>query len=351
VEQGALSQLLAQVGGGSMNPRQLAAYPTFLKSPAINDLISQLAQVETKRFTLLSTRTDQDPEVQALSESVRNLESQLLPLARAYSASVTKEHGDVERVLDTLQMTIATLPQSAEANTRLSREVLQLGQIYGVMQGQLVEAKLAAIGEGGQVQPLDVAATPKKPSFPQPAPTLAVSLAGGVVFGVLVALLVGALGGWLQDPESVERASGVPALRFDPSAPLLLGRSTAHTVLVAAVDRATNIDAVVRRLADTASSRSVSVTVLDLTSGPMRDVDTTIARLEAENGLVILKLPSVASDSAAAVMRPDRPVLLVTPGRRVARTQLLDAIQMLRRLDTPCAGVVMSESNTNGALT
>ena len=73
-----------------------------------------------------------------------------------------------------------------------------------------------------------------------------------------------------------------------------------------------------------------------------------LERLEAENALVILKLPSVASDSAAAVMRPDRPVLLVTPGRRVARAQLLDAIQMLRRLDTPCAGVVMSESKING---
>jgi Mrp family chromosome partitioning ATPase len=62
-------------------------------------------------------------------------------------------------------------------------------------------------------------------------------------------------------------------------------------------------------------------------------------------------LPSVSSETAAAVMRPDRPVLLVTPERRVARAQLLDAIQMLRRLDTPCAGVVMSGSDTNGALT
>jgi len=69
-------------------------------------------------------------------------------------------------------------------------------------------------------------------------------------------------------------------------------------------------------------------------------------RLEAVRGFGIDR---VAAD-ADARPRPDRPVLLVTPGRRVARTQLLDAIQMLRRLDTPCAGVVMSESTTNGAL-
>jgi tyrosine-protein kinase Etk/Wzc len=348
VEQSALSLLLSQVGGGSMSARQLAAYPTFLRSPAINDLISQLAQVETRRYTLLGTRTEQDPEVQALGESAQNIERQLLPLARTYAASVNKEHGDLTRVLDTLRSTIAVLPQSAEANTRLQREVLQLGEIYGAMQGQLVDARLAAIGEGGQIQPLDLAATPKRPSFPKPLPTLGVSLAGGLFSGLLIALLVGALGRWLQDPESVERASGIPTLRFDPRAPLLLAGATPRTILVAAVDRATNIDAVVQRLAETASSRSVSATVLDLTGGPMRDVDKTITRLEGENGLVILKLPSVSSDVAASVMRPDRPVLLVTPERRVGRTQLLDAVQMLRRLDTPCAGVVMSGSDTNG---
>jgi Mrp family chromosome partitioning ATPase len=80
------------------------------------------------------------------------------------------------------------------------------------------------------------------------------------------------------------------------------------------------------------------------------DVDATIRRLEDENGLVVVKLPTITSDTAAAAIRENRAVLLVAPERRVARTQLVDAVQMLRRLDVPCAGVVLHGNGRNGVV-
>src|SRR6185437_6198510 len=106
---------------------------------------------------------------------------------------------------------------------------------------------------------------------------------------------------------------------------------------------------VAERLADTALARGQSATILDLTApsaaAPMgASVGGLISRLEQEHSLVIVRLPGMAADSTAAALSDDRPVLLVAPSRRVSRRDLTGAIETLRRLDVPCAGVVLSDS-------
>jgi Mrp family chromosome partitioning ATPase len=83
--------------------------------------------------------------------------------------------------------------------------------------------------------------------------------------------------------------------------------------------------------------------VLDLSAGgAAADINEMIGRLEQEHDLVIVQLPGLVSDEAAAAFREGRPVLLVTPERRVERSRLEGAVQLLRRLDVPCAVIVMS---------
>lgn len=362
MEEGALKQLMSRVTSGSIQPRELAAYPTFLKSPGINELITQLVQVETDRYKALETRTEKDPEVVALAQSAKHIEDQLLPIAQSYAASIGQQRSDAQRQYDALQSQIAGLPAAAESGLKLQRDVLRLNQVYAAVEGQLVAARLAAISEGGDVHVLDEAVAPKDPSFPRPVTTMGIGLAGGLFVGVVVSLLIGALGRWVQDPREVERTTGVPALRFDPAAPLLMNGAISRTVLVVPLDERSRLEPVIQRLAQTAESRSIRATVLDLsgyTSAPAMvpritsgtaesdgvfDVNATIERLEAEFGLVIVRLPGLVTDAAAAALSSTRPVLLVTPPRRIDREKLTGAVQLLRRLEVPCAGVVMSGS-------
>ena len=350
VERGALEQLMAQVSAGSMSVRDLAAYPAFLKSPAINALLTQIGELETERSKLLVTRLDTDSEVVALSKSVRNLEGQLAPMAAAYESSLKRQRQDLSLQLDSLRTALGAFPAELASGNRLQRSVLQLSQVQAAMQAQLVDARIAAVTEGGNVQSLDVAEPPMRVAFPRPLPTMMAGLGGGLLVGLAIAMLVGTLGRWVQDPATIERATGVPALRFNPQLPLLLGASTARTILVAPLDQSAYIDPVIERLVQTASLRSVSATVLDLSAGSVPDVHGTIERLENENGLVVVKLPTITSDTAAAAMGENRPVLLVAPERRVARAQLVDAVQMLKRLEVPCAGVVFHGNGRNGVV-
>jgi len=350
VERGALEQLMGQVSAGSMSVRDLVAYPAFLKSPAINALLTQIGELETERSKLLVTRLDSDSEVVALSKSIRTLEGQLGPMATAYQSSLKRQHQDLSLQLDSLRTALGAFPAELASGNRLQRSVLQLSQVQTAMQAQLVEARIAAVTEGGNVQSLDIAEPPMRVAFPRPLPTMAAGLGGGLFVGVAIAMFVGMLGRWVQDPATLERTTGAPALRFDPHLPLLLGASTTRTILVAPLGSGNSayIDPVIARLVETAALRSVSATVLDLSAGTVPDVHGTIERLESENGLVVVKLPAITSDTAAAAIGEQRAVLLVAPERRVARAQLADAVQMLRRLDVPLAGVVINGNGRNG---
>jgi Mrp family chromosome partitioning ATPase len=198
---------------------------------------------------------------------------------------------------------------------------------------------------------------------------MGLGIGGGLFAGMIAAIMIAALGRWVQDPREVERTTGVPALRFDPAVPLLMNGATSRTVLVVPLDQRARLEPVIQRLAQTAESRSIRATVLDLsgyqsattlvpriTAGSIEsigtfDVNGTISRLEEEFGMVIVRLPGLVTDAAAAALTGERPVLLVAPQRRIDREKLAGAVQLLRRLDVPCAGIVLSGSEHDGILT
>lgn len=352
VEQGALDQMLSQVAAGHMTKRQLAAFPAFLKSGGINDLLSKISELETQRTKLLERRLESDEEVVALTRSISDLESQLVPLGKAYSGALQRQRTTIEGQLATMSAQLDQFPGEAQTSGRLMREVKRLGLTYAALQTQLVEARLSAIAEGGDIRALDVASVPKKVAFPDPQLTAAAGLGAGLFIGLLLALVVGSHGRYIEGPAAIERTWGVPALQFDPRTPLLMsGRAAIRTVLLIPVEQGVGTLRVAERLADTALARGQSATILDLTApaaaAPLgASVGGLISRLEQEHSLVIVRLPGMAADSTAAALSDDRPVLLVAPSRRVSRRDLAGAMETLRRLDVPCAGVVLSEAES-----
>lgn len=356
VEGSALEQLLAQVASGRMTARQLIAYPSFLKSPGINDLLRQLAELETERTKLLDRRLDTDDEVVALSRSIASIEGQLVPLARAYATSLERQRAGLASQVGTVAAALSAFPGAAQTSLRLTRDVLRLNQLSLALTSQLVQARLSAVSEGGDVRALDRATPPRKVAFPEPWLTSGLGLGVGLLFGLGAALVVGAHGRYLEGAGAIERVLGVPAIRFRPGSPLLMsGRETARTLLLVPIDASASTAAVAARLAETASARGAHVTVIDL-SDPGATIRNTaegnaeISRAEAAASFVVVRVPGLSSDSTAAVLSHDRPVLLVASAGKVRRRVLTGAIDTLRRLDVPCAGVVLSDMPTHAAL-
>jgi Mrp family chromosome partitioning ATPase len=63
----------------------------------------------------------------------------------------------------------------------------------------------------------------------------------------------------------------------------------------------------------------------------------------APQGMDVVCLPELTSDVTLAAMRQASPVVLVAAPGPVDRAQLAQAVDTLRRLRVPCAGVVISD--------
>lgn len=356
VDEGAIRQLLAQAHDGRISSRDLAAHPVFVRGSAISPLVNQLSELEARRITLLERRTERDPEVRALDSTMRVLENNLAGMVRSYAEAVTRQREQMQAQLARIQGSLLALPAAAERGGRLQRDVLRLTQISTALEAQLVEARLAAIGEGGEVRPIDAAVPQRKPAFPRPLLTLGLGTAGGLLAGMVAAMLLGWFGRWLRDPLEIERAVGITAQRFEPNAPLLMaGATTARSLLVVPLDRRAQGGAasVAERLARTARQRALPASVVDLSAGPgdgngrpvagPASAGTLIDDMERENTMAIVCLPELSSEATLAALRETRPVVLVAPPGPVDRTRLAHAVDTLRRLQVPCAGVVISD--------
>lgn len=191
--QHALDTLIAAVAAHRMDPRALAGFPDLLRSPAINDLVTSIAQVETQRTILLGRVAESAPQVVALAHARDSLAAQLVPLAGAYRQSLARQRASLQLDADSLEMQLDRLPGREASVAKQQADLTQLSEIDAGMGAQVLQARLAAMLEGGDVRVVDPAEEPRRVSFPRPMATWLIGLFGGLVLG-LILVPVGAAG-------------------------------------------------------------------------------------------------------------------------------------------------------------
>jgi uncharacterized protein involved in exopolysaccharide biosynthesis len=395
VEERALQRVVEQSAGGRFSTRDIAAYPSFLRNPAINDVLSRLLELETRRVDLLQRRTERDPDVVALTEGVEHLERQLRELSRAYLDGLRRQRSELGGELGVYRAELAQLPEQVEQSLRREREVKRLSETLVAMQTQLVQSRLLAIGEGGEVRQIDAAVPPKKPVFPQPLFLLFGGLVGGAFFGAIGAVSGGLLRQRLREPWEAELAAGVPAVWFDRRSPLALGaqaRSAPGLLLLPLEGRAgrpADAVAVGQRMVETATLQGREAVLIDL-SGPgaervpgriptralaasTGDADASSLVLDLPSGAISLPvyrggangeravegahamlaeverrfdfavavLPGLDHPASVSVLSGERPVVLVARAGEVTRSQLRGTLSATERMGGTVVGVVL----------
>lgn len=202
MEEEALATLMAQLKNGTLEPRQLAAYPAFLRSPAISELLGRIGELEAERVALLKQqRREDDPRVAGIRASVASLEAELEPLARTYAASIARQRGALDQEVARVTARLDQLPDQVEEAFKYSTEVERLAKTSLALNAQRVDLRLATVGEGGEARVVDVAHAQWRRTFPsRPITLLAAGLAGLAIGAALV------LGG-----AGVRRDSGIAA--------------------------------------------------------------------------------------------------------------------------------------------
>ena len=188
LEAQALETLFGRVGDGSASVRTLTGFPTFLRSQTLNDLLTELVKLESERATFLATRTLEDPAVAGRTEAIRILEAQLLPIARTYRASLAEDRARLVQAVDSVADRLAELPGQGQQHFLLVREVKRLNELSIGLETQLVQLRLATVGEGGTARQVDQALVPRRPVYPRRALTIVAGGALGLLIGLTLVL-------------------------------------------------------------------------------------------------------------------------------------------------------------------
>lgn len=376
------SRSLGEIANGRLpSSRQLAAYPTMLQNGSMSGLLSRIIDLETRRTELLERRTPEDPDVIALARGIEQLEGEMVTLARSYVDGLERRRARVREELRSYETALAAMPARSERILGLQREVKRLSETLVVLQSQLVQTRLAAIGEGGDVRPLDTAVAPRRPAFPTPVLTLAGGVLGGLFFGVVGAVAAGRSRPRVREEWEAELATGAPASRLRASAPLLLPRpERSRTFVVLPVGDGACPRAVAERVAATTLLQGERVVLADLrpagevepsgAHAPARPeggqdlparrsedgvtvwypngdraplaLQGAVRELEERFDRVVVAVPELDSPAAVALLSPERAVVL-TGRRGLERAALQEAVRGLQRLGCVVAGIVLQD--------
>lgn len=194
VERSSLARLLAlvenRVHAGPEAPvdpaayRQLATFPTLISNEAIQNLLMVLLEVENERSELLVLRQPENRDVRALTDRIRELESQLFHIGSDYLESLDGHLASVNATLDGIREEMEAFPEMEMEYLRLYRDREVLNEAYVMLQAQLqlTEVRDAIRDPGVRIVDMGLIAHEDDPEFPKPLVNI---LLGMVLAGAL----------------------------------------------------------------------------------------------------------------------------------------------------------------------
>jgi tyrosine-protein kinase Etk/Wzc len=118
-----------------------------------------------------------------------------------------------------VEVAMRKLPEAELESARRLRDVKVANELYVLLLNRAQELRVVKEGTVGNVRILDAAMVPDVPVSPRRGAAVALSLLLGLALGVGLAFVRHALAGGVEDPEAVERATGIGVHASVPHSP------------------------------------------------------------------------------------------------------------------------------------
>ncbi|WPH16067.1 polysaccharide biosynthesis tyrosine autokinase [Variovorax paradoxus] len=122
----------------------------------------------------------------------------------------------IEKELGGLNMRVSRMPTMQQDALRLERDVRVNSGLYQSLQNNALQLRLVKEGKTGNVRLLDKAVKPKQPVKPQKPLILALTLALGLLAGVVLAFVRSRFFTGVQDPQEIEAHTGLSVYSVVP---------------------------------------------------------------------------------------------------------------------------------------
>ncbi|MDP2471472.1 MAG: polysaccharide biosynthesis tyrosine autokinase [Candidatus Palauibacterales bacterium] len=221
-EEAALGTLIDQIESddtrGGRKYRDLAAFPTFLKSQnqMVTTLLTNLVELENRRNDLALRRSDKDVELAALNDRVADVEQQLKAIATGYRQALNAQIESMDAALRNSGNVLASIPAQQIETARLERQVSLLEDLYRFLQTHRQEAEIAKAVDLPSVRVVDKASLPFRPSSPNAPLNIGLGFILALSFGFMLGLWKEQTDTRVREPSGVEEATGIPVLSLLP---------------------------------------------------------------------------------------------------------------------------------------
>lgn len=202
---------------GASRFREVLAFPTLLKDQATSQILGSLTVLEDRRAEMLTRRSANDPEVQALTERATELEERLSRIAQTYLQGLTDQVASIDGELSTSSRRLEAVPVQETRLAQLERDAKRYQDVDALLQTRLSEAEIAASAQDGRVRIIDLAILPKIPVQPKPLVALAVALVIGIALGASAALAREYADQSVRSRGEVQDLTGTPVLGLVPA--------------------------------------------------------------------------------------------------------------------------------------
>lgn len=180
------------------------------------DVEKALSELQVQRQELASRFTESHPVMQSVAKKIASLRA--------------------ER--EAIEGKVKALPKAELESARLMRDAQVANELYVLLLNKAQELKVVKSGTIGNVRILDAPMEPVKPVAPNKPLALAFSLVLGLGLGVALTFVRKALSRGMEDPEAIERDTGIAVYASIPRSEqeLRLERRREQDKLLAATD-------------------------------------------------------------------------------------------------------------------
>ncbi len=196
---------------------RLISFPTLFKNPAASELLRALNDVNSQRADLLKQRTMEDPDVVALTERIRQIETQLRNTALTYLQGLTNQVQSYDKTLAQFGTELEKIPAKEVEQARLKRQTDVLTTVYQDLQNRLQEARILEAVDDASVRVVDPAILPARPVKPRTMLNLLLGVLLGTMLGVGLAFTREYMDETIHTREDVQLSTrGAPVLGMIP---------------------------------------------------------------------------------------------------------------------------------------
>lgn len=191
----------------------LGAVASVRNAPELSGALTLLASKRAEARTMRLTFGPAHVPLQQLDREIIELERVTVPTqTRALLASIRQRLGDLDGRIAASGQEMQAIPARASEESRRERNVLIQSNLYTQLQSAYEQARLAEMSASPDVRLLDEAKVPLEPVTDQLRIILVAGLAGGLGFGILLALLLDRFDRRIRYPEQITKDLGLTIL-------------------------------------------------------------------------------------------------------------------------------------------